>query len=546
QNENGKGWEIKYYKDLAAHTHEEMRKYLSNIKIYVKQFKAIDEEDSKLIKMAFAKENINERRNWIENIEDGAFIDYKQNEISIKDFINKELSLSFIHINLRSIPSVIDGLKSTQRKVLFSCFKRNLVTQIMVPELSGYVSENTKYHHGATNIDTIIIGLAQNFTGSNNINLLEPIGHFGNRNNGIKGAASARIGVGWSTNIPNFNPKDIIQNLKRKIKGEMMIPMQPWYHGFCGEIKPIANAIGGYKSFGIITRSGDTSTIVSELPVHKWTNEYVASLRKSHYISNIENHCTDKRVCLNIETSGKRKLNQMEDKGLDKSFKLTTTLATSNMVCININNKFVKYVTSLDIINEFYHKRLEYYVKRKEYLIKNLQKKIDKIENQLKFIYMRLGAMLKFEELNEEEIVKLLKYHNFTKIYDDWIKLEEEGLSKNNSTSETNQNIKGYNYLMKLTCWAFTKKEVIRHENKKKMLLLKLDTISSMSPQDIWTKDLDELEVEWIKFINNDQENIPSLSYTTTTTNSETSGSFLMDSNKLNHIDINDNNRLNY
>ncbi|CAJ0912209.1 14791_t:CDS:2 [Entrophospora sp. SA101] len=62
------------------------------------------------------------------------------------------------------------------------------------------------------------------------------------------------------------------------------------------------------------------------------------------------------------------------------------------------------------------------------------------------------------------------------------------------------------------------------------MLLLKLDTISSMSPQDIWTKDLDELEVEWIKFINNDQENIPSLSYTTTTTNSETSGSFLMDS----------------
>lgn len=37
-----------------------------------------------------------------------------------------------------------------------------------------------------------IVGLAQNFVGSNNINLLMPIGQFGTRLQGGKDAASAR------------------------------------------------------------------------------------------------------------------------------------------------------------------------------------------------------------------------------------------------------------------------------------------------------------------------------------------------------------------
>ena len=83
--------------------------------------------------------------------------------------------------NIRSIPSVADGLKPGQRKVLYACFKRNLTSDIKVAQLAGYVSEKTAYHHGEQSLTMTIIGLAQDFVGSNNINLLEPNGQFGTR-----------------------------------------------------------------------------------------------------------------------------------------------------------------------------------------------------------------------------------------------------------------------------------------------------------------------------------------------------------------------------
>jgi DNA topoisomerase-2 len=66
----------------------------------------------------------------------------------------------------------IDGLKPSQRKVLFSCFLRNLTRDIKVAQLAGYVSEKSAYHHGEASLASTIIGMAQNFVGSNNINLL--------------------------------------------------------------------------------------------------------------------------------------------------------------------------------------------------------------------------------------------------------------------------------------------------------------------------------------------------------------------------------------
>lgn len=81
----------------------------------------------------------------------------------------------------RSIPCMVDGLKPGQRKILFSCFKRNLKTDIKVAQLAGYVSEHSAYHHGEQSLASTIIGLAQDFVGSNNINLLVPSGQFGTR-----------------------------------------------------------------------------------------------------------------------------------------------------------------------------------------------------------------------------------------------------------------------------------------------------------------------------------------------------------------------------
>ena len=182
-----------------------------------------------------------------------------------KDFVNKELILFSVADCARSIPSMCDGLKPGQRKVLFSCFKRNLTQEIKVAQLSGYVAEKSAYHHGEVSLQGTIVGLAQNFVGSNNINFLTPNGQFGTRYGGGSDCAAARyiftnlskvtrhvfnpdddpvlnfledegqsiepehylpilpvclingadgIGTGWSTKIPQYNPREIVKNLR--------------------------------------------------------------------------------------------------------------------------------------------------------------------------------------------------------------------------------------------------------------------------------------------------------------------------------------------
>ena len=181
--------------------------------------------------------------------------------VTYQDFVNKELVLFSNMDNERSIPCIVDGFKPGQRKVMFTCFKRNKKGETKVAQLAGSVGELSAYHHGEMSLMGTIIGLAQNFVGSNNINLLMPHGQFGTRLQGGKDHASPRyiftelsplariifnpsddpllkylnddnqriepewympilpmvlvngadgIGTGWMTKIPNYNPREIV------------------------------------------------------------------------------------------------------------------------------------------------------------------------------------------------------------------------------------------------------------------------------------------------------------------------------------------------
>lgn len=112
----------------------------------------------------------------------GTHLDQKQQKISFSDFVNKELILFSMADLQRSIPSMVDGLKPGQRKILFCSFKRNFTKEAKVAQFSGYVSEHSAYHHGEQSLASTIIGMAQDYVGSNNINLLQPNGQFGTRN----------------------------------------------------------------------------------------------------------------------------------------------------------------------------------------------------------------------------------------------------------------------------------------------------------------------------------------------------------------------------
>lgn len=420
-NDDGKNWTIKYYKGLGTSTSEDAKKYFSAMNRHLKPFAEAHDEDRLLVDMAFNKKKADDRKEWLRQFRPGTYMDHDVQEIPISDFINKELILFSIADNARSIPSVVDGFKPGHRKIVYCAFKRNLKNEIKVAQLAGYVSEHSAYHHGEQSLCSTIVGLAQNFVGSNNIHLLEPIGQFGTRLQGGKDAASARyiftslspiarkifhpaddallkylnddgmkiepewympilpmvlvngsegIGTGWSSYIPNYNPRDIVDNLKRLMRGEEVVKMAPWYLGFKGETEQVSD--DKFKVTGIVRKISDTQLEIIELPLRTWTQSYKEQLeawlqgtdKQPACIKDYKEYHTDTTVNFLI-TLSEDQMAKAEAEGLDKRFKLSTTLTTSNMVCFDAQGRLRKYNNVEEILTEFYDMRLEFYQKRK-------------------------------------------------------------------------------------------------------------------------------------------------------------------------------------
>jgi len=336
-NDNGKGWKIKYYKGLGTSTGKEFREYFEKKKIvgFTHTGKLCDDA----IDMVFNKKRADDRKEWLEEYERDSYLDTTKESVGYDEFINKE----FIHFSKydcdRSIPNLMDGLKISLRKILFAAFKKNLTSEIKVAQFSGYVSEHSGYHHGEASLNAAIVGMAQNYVGSNNINLFTPNGQFGTRLQGGKDSASERyiftqlskitrvifpemddkilkylnddgllveplfyapilpmvlvngskgIGTGFSTDIMCYNPLEIIGYLKNKLTGEsnahfdFNFDFVPYYEGFTGTITKISD--GKFLIKGKYETLGADKIRVTELPVGVWTDdfkEYLESLTET-------------------------------------------------------------------------------------------------------------------------------------------------------------------------------------------------------------------------------------------------------------------------
>ena len=287
-------WRCKYYKGLGTSTAAEAKEYFSDLGKHRIPFQWTD-GDERWINLAFSKQAANARKKWIDGVTSDTVVDYTTGAMTYGDFFNKEFVLFSQASVVRAIPSLVDGFKPSQRKVLFACFKRNLKHEIKVAQLAGYVSEHAQYHHGEASLMSTIVGMAQTFVGSNNVNLLFPSGQFGTRLMGGEDAASARyictrlaavtrsifccedddvleqqeedgvriepknyapiipmalvngctgIATGWSTAVPKFNPLDVIDNIRRRLHGLAFRSMHPWYAGFTGVIEQVVSNSG--------------------------------------------------------------------------------------------------------------------------------------------------------------------------------------------------------------------------------------------------------------------------------------------------------------
>jgi DNA topoisomerase-2 len=493
-----------------------------------------DEAARDAIDMVFNKKRADDRKAWLESYHRTDCLDTNQSEVTYRDFINKEMKHFSKYDCDRSIPNLMDGQKISQRKILFSAFKKNLVKEIKVAQFSGYVSEHSGYHHGEASLNGAIVGMAQDYVGSNNINLLLPNGQFGTRLAGGKDSASERyiftqlnpmtktlfnpmdnnilkyldddgfpiepvfyapiipmvlvngskgIGTGFSTDIMCYNPRDIIAFLKQLLSGEAKpgISLEPYYQGFKGKIVKVTPT--KYLIKGVYEKIDKTSVTISELPVGTWTDDYKAYLEKEienpkKIIKEYTDMSTDRTVSFTVKFHNgaleKLEATSTADpnvNAIEKYLRLSSSHSTSNMYLFDAEEKLKKYGCVEDIVKDYYGTRLKMYRQRIAYIIDVLQKELALLSNKAKYITENLEGTIDLRRKKKKEIIDLLIAKGYDMIDND---VE-------------------FKYLVKMPMDSVSEENVEKIMKQKGDKEAELSKYQKMKPTDLWNQELDEL-----------------------------------------------------
>lgn len=362
------GWKTRYYKGLGTSDDQESEEAFVEMKVIEykidpvqrRENGSVDKPTDQVMDLAFLKKNADLRKKWLLSADLDHTVDYNIKSEYYSQFINNRL----IHFSWadthRSIPNLCDGLKPSQRKVLYYVMRKKFGSSMKVSQLGGAVSKDTSYHHGEASLEGTIVGLAQNFVGAHNLNYLVPEGKFGSRYSKGKNHASSRyiytkpewllqhlfkkedaplykylsddgfpiepewylpviptvlvngtvgIGTGFSTFIPQHDPLAIIKRLKMLLHGKPLPEhdMTLWYRGFGGKIEKIEGS-NGYLCIGDYTIYNN-HVRVKELPIDGCFEDYKRFLenlvrpqdddkkQKSFLADLVKNITTDSTLC---------------------------------------------------------------------------------------------------------------------------------------------------------------------------------------------------------------------------------------------------------
>lgn len=523
-----KDWNIKYYKGLGTSDKKEFEKYCENPKLVKYEW---DRNSLQNIELAFDKKLADARKGWVGTYNPEDTIDYDNDVMTFSNFINKDLKQYSVASNVRSIPNVIDGLKPSSRKILCAAFQGGYLIRPRekapkVSQVAGRVSETMEYHHGEASLTGTIVGMAQNYVGSNNINLLEPIGQFGARTDGgKKSAAQPRyintvlngitrllfpkeddvlldykveegikiepeyfvpiipmilingtegIGTGYSTTFPNYKPSEVIQNLMRLIDGDTMIDIKPWYRGFRGTI--MGTDKSGYTSYGKIQHDEKKNNVIriTELPIKRWTDDYMEFLKKlkkeGTIVKRITNFNSDTTIDIIIEfTKPTRMLFSNDNKIVDKLKLKESNIKVSNMCAYNAKHEITRY-TVHQIIQEFYEVRLALYVKRREYQLSEMKRIKKKLIERARFVKLVCEGEIELRNVKREVLENKLREHKFVE------------------DPET-----GFDALLGMKLWSITKERLAALLEEVRKIKEDYKELKDKTAEDLWKEDLEKL-----------------------------------------------------
>jgi DNA topoisomerase-2 len=555
----------KYYKGLGSSSRTEVKDTFGKKLI---EFSYTEVRDSKSLIDTFKKDESDRRKEMMEEYNPESYKLFDNgpgiSSLSISDFLNYYMIQFSIANCKRMIPGLMDGLKESQRKVLYACFKRNLKSPIKVSQLAGYISEHTAYHHGEVSLQGTIIGMASCYTGGNNLPLLARGGEFGSRKSLGKDAASPRyiftyldeitriifnkedddlldriiddgmivepkfyvpviptvlanpcnaaIGSGWSSTIPGYNPLELVECVKAWLSngnscfnsdGENILPeLLPWYLFYKGEIKNIDKH--RYKTYGVFERIDDRNVEIKELPIGVSTDDFYDMLKNLLVEKEIE-----KITNLSSVTGINFKIKESENgvKRNMENLKLSSCIATSNLVLFDENGKIKKYNDVYEIIDNFCKVKYEYVEKRKNHMIKKYKNELKVFTNKKRFLEDIISKKLVIFEKEESVIVKELEKNGYDKINKgvaveevvDELEGQENEEAVNEETEKVNKvkNDKGYEYLLGMHVRSFSSNKLNEFIKEIDNLNAIIKKIENTTVKDIWISELDNFKKEY-------------------------------------------------
>jgi len=586
QHPMSSGLTIKYYKGLGTHDRHEARECFESLQ---KIHYTYDAQAPHMLKLLFAKAFANQRKTWIAQHRHVP-LDYTQKNLPISEFIDKGMILFSNASNVRSIPCLVDGFKPSQRKVLHGLLARKQTQCLKVSQLVGPISAQTAYHHGEVSLCDTIVKMAQHFVGSNNINLLQPSGQFGSRLKGGEDAASARyistclepitrkifvpdddallhhrqednkrieptfflpvvpmvlingahgIGTGFSTSIPCFNPRDVIQAMRDVLTKKIPAPLVPWYRKFTGTIQ---GSNGSYTSTGRWTRVAPATVHITELPVGVWSDSYKLSLDQkvtdgliAHY--RLGNQHDDSNVDLYVSLVDERITEAQVTVLLELSAPLSKD---SNMHVFDPYGHLVRFETALDLLRAFCGFRVHFYERRRQYQMQALRRTLTVLQEKIRFTQQIVDGSLRLWNRTQKDVCRELQQnrylprpHRVPIVVENvsvthWVDASDPYVVKNalysrdyaaetapvnhpdpdpedDPSAENNPDpedeprgtlLADYKYLVSISIFHLTREEIQKLQREQADAQAQWTALNQTTAADLWLKDLDALEQE--------------------------------------------------
>lgn len=439
----------------------------------------------------------------------------------ISDFLNTELVAYAAYDNIRKLPSYIDGMKMSQRKVIYTLLKKYPKEFVKTETLANITAAFTNYLHGANNIaTTVCTTMTQSFVGANNYALTSGnSGGWGCRINPTAAAprytrislsditkailhtddeeiigrqffegdyiepkyfvpvfpalllnGSNGVSTGFSCTIYPRNPDEVITYIKKKLSGvNPKMTLLPWFNGFTGVIR--VNDAGTTESVGVIKRLNTTNYEITELPIGMEYQSYINILDKLYedkVIADYDDCCEPKTdtILFKIKTSRQFTNAHQDTEKLYKVFKLIKPL-TENLNCIDENNRVREFKDIKEILDAYIDIRLKYYNKRKEYLIEKYTNKISILASKYAFCDGVIKETIKVAKVSRDKIISQL-----------------EAISKIIKVDGS------YDYLLKMPIYSITKEKMVEMAEQLKQLKDELKNIKETSTESFWLNDL--------------------------------------------------------